>query len=90
MRILPGVIVLIVAVAVAAVGRARASGGVLGRLEAYGRPMSDWAGVSLLGLGAGLAAMVAGLPGLAWLLMAAVLVESFMTLRAVPPGRRRG
>ncbi|MGH9037934.1 MAG: hypothetical protein ACRD0O_19425, partial [Acidimicrobiia bacterium] len=36
---------------------------VLGRRTAFGRPLSDWAAVSVLGLGLGLAALVAG-----WLL----------------------
>ena len=82
-------VVLIVTVVVAAAVRGRARAGILGRREAYGRPMSDWAGVTVLGLGAGLAALVAGVRWLAWLLMTAVLVESFVTLRSVRPKRQR-
>ena len=88
MRIPAALVVLLVSVAVAALGRSRAAAGPLGRRQAYGRPISDWAGVSLLGLGAGLAVMTAGLPGVAWLLLAAVIALSFLTLKEVRPPNR--
>jgi len=50
--------------------------------------MSDWAALSVLGLGLGLAALVAGVPSLAFLLLVAVLVESYVTISQVRPRRR--
>ena len=81
-------LVVVLSVALAALARAKAAAGLLGRREAYGRPMSDWAAVSVLGLGLGLAALVAGAPGLGFLLLIAVLAESFATVRQVRPRRR--
>ena len=81
-------VVVVLAVALAGLVRAKTAGGLLGRREAYGRPMSDWAALSVLGLGLGLAALVAGVPGLAFLLVAGVLVESYATIRQVRPRRR--
>jgi hypothetical protein len=51
--------------------------------------MSDWAGLTLLGIGAGLSALIAGAQSLAWILIGAVLVESLVTLRSVRPRRPR-
>ena len=81
-------VVVVVAVALAGLVRTKTAVGLLGRREAYGRPMSDWAALSALGLGLGLAALVAGVPNLAFLLLVAVLVESFATMRQVRPRRR--
>ncbi len=88
-RLLVSLVMLILAVAAAAETRNRAQFGVLGRRQAYGRPMSDWAGLTVLGVGAGFAALVAGVRWLAWSLIAAVLVQSWITVRAVRPKRRR-
>ena len=82
-------VVIVLAVAAAAIVRQKLAGGILGKREAYGRPMSDWAGVSVLGLGSGLAALVAGLDKLAFLLLGAVLLESYLTVSQVKPRRRR-
>ena len=82
-------VVIVLAVVAAAAARQKTATGVLGKREAYGRPMSDWAGVSVFGLGLGLAALVAGLDGLAFLLLAAVLLESYLTVSQVKPRRRR-
>jgi hypothetical protein len=82
-------VVVVLAVVAAALARAKTATGVLGKREAYGRPMSDWAGVSVLGLGLGLAALLAGLNGLAFLLLGAVLLESYLTVSQVKPRRRR-
>jgi hypothetical protein len=82
------VVVVVLAVAVAGSVRAKTAAGLLGRRESYGRPMSDWAALSVLGLGLGLAALVAGAPGLAFLLLAAVLVESYATVSRIRPRRR--
>ena len=80
------IVVLTVVLAMAA--RNKTAAGVLGKREAYGRPMSDWAGLSVLGLGFGLAALAAGLRGLAFLLLAAVLLMSYLTMSQVRPRRR--
>ena len=80
--------VVVLAVAMAGLVRARTAAGLLGRREAFGRPMSDWAALSALGLGLGVAALVAGVPGLAFVLLAAVLVESYATVSQVRPRRR--
>jgi hypothetical protein len=82
-------VVLVVAVALAALARAKTATGVLGKREAYGRPMSDWAAVSVLGLGLGLAVLIAGYPNIAFLLLGAVLIESYMTVSQIRPRRRR-
>jgi 4-amino-4-deoxy-L-arabinose transferase-like glycosyltransferase len=82
-------VVIIIAVALAALARAKTATGVLGKREAYGRPMSDWAGLSVLGLGLGLAALVAGYPSLGFLLLGAVLIESYATVSQIRPRRRR-
>jgi hypothetical protein len=82
-------VVVVLAVVAAALARTRTATGVLGKREAYGRPMSDWAGLSVLGLGLGLAALVAGLNALAFLLLGAVLLESYLTVSQVKPRRRR-
>jgi 4-amino-4-deoxy-L-arabinose transferase-like glycosyltransferase len=82
-------VVILLAVAAAALARAKTATGVLGKREAYGRPMSDWAGVTVLGLGLGLAALFAGLNGLAFLLLGAVLLLSYLTVSQVKPRRRR-
>jgi hypothetical protein len=82
-------LVVVLAVAAAAFARQKTAAGVLGQREAYGRPLSDWAGVSVLGLGLGLAALVAGLNFLAFLLLGAVLFESYLTVSQVKPRRRR-
>jgi hypothetical protein len=89
-RFVLSLVVLILAVVGAMAIRERARAGVLGRREAYGRPMSDWAGVTMFGVGAGLSALVAGIRWLAWMLIAAVVVESFLTLQSVRPKRGRG
>ncbi len=89
MRLALSLVVLMLVVAVAAAVRTRAGAGILGRREAYGRPMSDWAGVTVLGIGAGVSALIAGVRWLAWILIGAVMVESFVTLRSVRPRRRR-
>jgi len=81
-------VVVVLAVAMAGLVRARTAAGLLGRREAFGRPMSDWAALSALGLGLGVAALVAGVPGLAFVLLAAVLVESYATVSQVRPRRR--
>jgi hypothetical protein len=88
-RFVLSLVVLMLAVVSAMAIRERARPGILGRREAYGRPMSDWAGITAFGVGAGLSALVAGVRWLAWLLIAAVLVESFATLRSVRPKRGR-
>jgi hypothetical protein len=88
-RLLVSFLLLILALAAAAEIRNRSQSGVLGRRQAYGRPMSDWAGLTAFGVGAGFAALVAGVRWLAWLLIAAVLAQSWITLRAVRPKRRR-
>jgi hypothetical protein len=88
MRAVVTLVVLALTVAAASAVRIRSSSGILGRRQAYGYPMSDWAGLTVLGIGAGLAALVAGLRWLAWLLVLAVLVESFATLRSIRPKRR--
>jgi hypothetical protein len=81
---------LIAGLAVAAAADARRrTRPVLGRREAYGRPMSDWAAVSVLGLGLGMAALIAGLRSIAFLLLIAVMIESFATLSQIRPPRRR-
>ena len=80
--------VVVLAVAMAGLVRAKTAAGLLGRREAFGRPMSDWAALSALGLGLGVAALVAGVPGLAFVLLAAVLVESYATVSQVRPRRR--
>ncbi|HEY3239366.1 MAG TPA: hypothetical protein VGL92_07380 [Acidimicrobiia bacterium] len=86
----PLVVLLVVALALVAAAEARKrTRPVLGRRMAYGRPLSDWAAVSVLGLGLGLAALVAGLRSIAFLLLIAVLVESFATLQQFRPQRRR-
>jgi flagellar biosynthesis component FlhA len=81
-------VVVVLALAVAGLVRAKTAAGLLGRRESYGRPMSDWAALSVLGLGLGLAALVAGAPNVAFLLLAAVLAESYATIRQVRPRRR--
>ncbi len=83
------VLVAVIALALAAVARQWAASGVLGRREAYGRPMSDWAGLSVLGLGLGFAALVAGVKLLAYLLLGGVLFMSYLTISQVKPRRRR-
>ncbi|MGH8993947.1 MAG: hypothetical protein ACRDZ7_20750 [Acidimicrobiia bacterium] len=83
------VIIMLAAVAVAALARQKLASGVLGKREAYGRPMSDWAGASLLGLGLGLALLVAGLNALAFLTLGGVLFMSYLTVSQVKPRRRR-
>ncbi len=82
-------VVIVLAVVAAAAARQKTATGILGKREAYGRPMSDWAGVSVFGLGLGLAALVAGLNTLAFLLLGAVLLESYLTVSQVKPRRRR-
>ena len=82
-------VIVLLALVAAALVRAKTAAGVLGKREAYGRPMSDWAAVSVLGLGLGLAALVAGLNTLAFLLLGAVLLESYLTVSQVKPRRRR-
>ena len=82
-------VVVLLAVAVAALVRVKTATGVLGKREAYGQPMNDWAALSVLGLGLGLASLVAGLKILAFLLLGAVLLESYMTVSHVRPRRRR-
>ncbi|MGH9043157.1 MAG: hypothetical protein ACRDZ3_23345 [Acidimicrobiia bacterium] len=82
-------IVIIVAAALAALARTKAASGILGKREAYGRPMSDWAAVSVFGLGLGFAALVAGINALAFLLLGGVLFLSYMTVSQVKPRRRR-
>lgn len=81
----PAVILLVVILAVAAAAgvRRKLGSGVLGRRQAYGRPLSDWAGLTALELGAGVAAFVAGVAWLAWFLFTAALLESFVVLRGV-------
>jgi hypothetical protein len=88
-RLALSLVVLMLVVAVAAALRTWARAGILGRREAYGRPMSDWAGVTALGIGAGLSALIAGVRWLAWILIGAVMAESVLTLRSVRPRRRR-
>ena len=88
-RLALSLVVLMVVIAIAAAVRSRARAGILGRREAYGRAMSDWAGVTVLGIGAGLSALIAGVRWLAWILIGAVMVESVVTLRSVRPKRRR-
>lgn len=61
---------------------------VLGKRSVYGRPLSDWAAVSVLGLGLGLAALLAGFRSLAFLLLIAVMIESFLTVSQVRFQRR--
>jgi hypothetical protein len=86
----PLVILLVVVLAVVAAAEARKrTRPLLGRHLAFGRPLSDWAAVSVLGLGLGLAALVAGLRPVAFLLLIAVLAESFATIQQVRPQRRR-
>lgn len=81
-------VVVVLAVTLAGLVRAKTAASLLGRREAYGRPMNDWAALSVLGLGLGLAALAAGVPSLAFLLLAAVLVESYATISQVRPRRR--
>jgi hypothetical protein len=87
-RPLAVLVVLALTVAVAAGVRSRMGSGILGYRYAYGRPLSDWAGLTAFGLGAGLAALVAGLPWLSRFFLIASLVESIIVLRAVRPPRR--
>jgi hypothetical protein len=81
-------LVAVLALAAAADARKRTRP-VLGKRTAYGRPLSDWAAVSVLGLGLGMAALIAGLRSIAFLLLIAVMIESFATLAQVRPQRRR-
>lgn len=82
-------VVIVLAAVVAALARQKLASGILGKREAYARPLSDWAGVCILGLGLGLAFLVAGLNALAFLLLGAVLFLSYMTVSQVKPRRRR-
>ncbi|MDQ3947118.1 MAG: hypothetical protein M3357_18555 [Actinomycetota bacterium] len=88
MRPLVTLLVVVLALAAAAMTRTRTRP-VLGRRTAYGRPLSDWAAVSVLGLGLGLAALIAGFRTLAFLLLIAVLIESYATVSQVRFQRRR-
>lgn len=83
MRPAVSLLVLILAVAAAAGVRRKLGSGVVGRREAYGRPLSDWAGLTVLALGAGVAAFAAGVDWLAWVLLYATLLGSFVVLRRV-------
>ncbi|MGH8973627.1 MAG: hypothetical protein ACRD0C_10550 [Acidimicrobiia bacterium] len=82
-------IVVLISAALAALVRARTATGVLGKREAYGRPMSDWAAVSVFGLGLGLAVLAAGYSSVAFLILGAVLIESYVTVSQIRPRRRR-
>ncbi len=82
-------VVILLAVVLAALVRAKTAAGVLGKREAYGRPMSDWAAVSVFGLGLGLAVLIAGYPNLGFLVLGAVLIESYATVSQIRPRRRR-
>src|SRR5256885_14475384 len=65
--------VVVLAVAMAGLVRAKTAAGLLGRREALGPPLSDWAAPSPPRLGLGGAGPVARVPGPALLLLAAVL-----------------
>lgn len=84
-----GPLVVVILALVAAAETRKRTRPVLGKRTVYGRPLSDWAAVSVLGLGLGLAALVAGLRSVAFLLLIAVMVESFATLSQVRPQRPR-
>lgn len=81
-------VVVILALFAAAEARRRTRP-VLGKRTAFGRPLNDWAAVSVLGLGLGVAALAAGYRSLAFLLLIAVMIESFATVSQVRPQRRR-
>lgn len=83
------VLVVVVLALVAAAEVRRRTRPILGKRTAYGRPLNDWAGVSVLGLGLGLAALISGVRQLAFLLLIAVMIESFLTVSQVRPQRRR-
>lgn len=82
-------VVIVLAAVLATLARQKLTGGILGKREAYGRPMSDWAGVSILGLGLGFGFLLAGSSALAFLMLGAVLFVSYMTVSQVKPRRRR-
>ncbi len=86
----PLVVLLVVVLALLAAAEARRrTRPILGKRPAYGRPLSDWAGISVLGLGLGLATLIAGFRQLAFLLLIAVMIESFLTVSQVRTPRRR-
>ena len=84
-----GPLLVIILALVAAAETRKRTRPVLGKRIVYGRPLSDWAAVSVLGLGLGVAALVAGLRSIAFLLLIAVMIESFVTVSQVRPQRRR-